>query len=87
MKLNECFELSIRTQNFLREAKIYTVEQLLSKSKAQLSLIRNCGIKSINEIEDAVKNKGFKLRKDHPKENQIYYVLHEIENLIRRNLI
>ncbi len=52
-------ELSVRSANCLREAKIRTIGELVKKTEADMLKFRNFGKKSLKEIEDMLKGMGF----------------------------
>ncbi len=54
-------ELSVRAANCLREAKIATIGELVSKDPQELLKYRNFGKKSLNEIEELLKSMGLSL--------------------------
>jgi DNA-directed RNA polymerase subunit alpha len=54
-------ELSVRSANCLREAKIHTIGELVDKSAAELLKYRNFGKKSLAEIEELLEGMGLKL--------------------------
>lgn len=54
-------ELSVRSANCLREAKIMTIGELVDKSHAELLKYRNFGKKSLAEIEELLKGMGLSL--------------------------
>ena len=54
-------ELSVRSANCLREAKIHTIGELVDKSPHELLKYRNFGKKSLQEIEDLLKGMGLGL--------------------------
>jgi len=54
-------ELSVRSANCLREAKIHTIGELVEKSPQELLKYRNFGKKSLAEIEDLLKGMGLSL--------------------------
>ena len=54
-------ELSVRSANCLREAKIHTIGELVDKSPAELLKYRNFGKKSLAEIEELLEGMGLKL--------------------------
>jgi len=54
-------ELSVRSANCLREAKILTIGELVDKSPAELLQYRNFGKKSLAEIEELLKGMGLSL--------------------------
>ena len=51
-------ELSVRSANCLREAKILTIGELVNKSTAELLKYRNFGKKSLTEIEELLNGMG-----------------------------
>ena len=54
-------ELSVRSANCLREAKIQTIGELVQKSPQELLKYRNFGKKSLAEIEELLKGMGLDL--------------------------
>ena len=54
-------ELSVRSANCLREAKIHTIGELVAKSPSELLKYRNFGKKSLAEIEELLKGMGLSL--------------------------
>jgi len=54
-------ELSVRSANCLREAKIHTIGDLVQKSHQDLLKYRNFGKKSLAEIEELLKGMGLSL--------------------------
>ena len=54
-------ELSVRSANCLREAKILTIGELVDKSQAELLKYRNFGKKSLTEIEELLQGMGLSL--------------------------
>ena len=54
-------ELSVRSANCLREAKIHTIGELVEKSPQELLKYRNFGKKSLAEIEELLKGMGLAL--------------------------
>ncbi|MBI4003625.1 MAG: DNA-directed RNA polymerase subunit alpha [Candidatus Omnitrophica bacterium] len=54
-------ELSVRSANCLREAKIHTIGELVEKSPQELLKYRNFGKKSLAEIEELLKGMGLTL--------------------------
>lgn len=64
----EDFDFSPRSYNCLKRAEIETIKQLLEKSEADLTKIRNLGRKSIKEIKDKLRAKGLSLREEEPGE-------------------
>ncbi len=54
-------ELSVRSANCLREAKIHTIGELVDKSTQELLKYRNFGKKSLAEIEELLKGMGLGL--------------------------
>ena len=61
-------ELSVRSSNCLREAKIKTIAELVSKSESEMLKYRNFGKKSLSEIglilKDMELSLGMKLDKE-----------------------
>lgn len=55
-------ELSVRSNNCLRRAKIYTIGDLAQKTREDLMRIRNLGWRSLNEIVDKMHKLGFKIK-------------------------
>ena len=51
MNIDE-LDFSLRTYNVLRRAGITTVEELLAADPKRLKRIRNCGAKTMAEIEN-----------------------------------
>lgn len=58
----ERFHFSVRAENCLRNAGITTIPQLLSKSKQDLVDSKCVGVKSLAEIEAALKREGLSFR-------------------------
>ena len=54
-------ELSVRSANCLREAKISTIGELVQKTPQELLKYRNFGKKSLSEIEELLKGMGLEL--------------------------
>jgi len=54
-------ELSVRSANCLREAKIHTIGELVEKNHQELLKYRNFGKKSLAEIEELLKGMGLSL--------------------------
>ena len=54
-------ELSVRSANCLREAKILTIGELVEKSPQELLKYRNFGKKSLAEIEELLQGMGLRL--------------------------
>ncbi len=54
-------ELSVRSANCLREAKIFTIGELVEKTPQELLKYRNFGKKSLAEIEELLKGMGLSL--------------------------
>ena len=57
-------ELSVRSDNCLREANIKTIGELVKKSEAEMLKYRNFGKKSLNEITAIVKELGLNFGMD-----------------------
>jgi DNA-directed RNA polymerase alpha subunit len=58
----EELELSMRTSNCLKEAKIHTVGQLEQWTRNELLGLPNLGRKSLKEVEEQLEKMGLKLR-------------------------
>lgn len=63
-KLIEDLDLSVRSFNSLKRAKIETVEALTNKSEAELMKVRNLGKKSLEEVKQKLEALGLSLRND-----------------------
>jgi DNA-directed RNA polymerase alpha subunit len=90
--------LSIRTQNALINAEIFTLQNLLNCSKNDLKKVRHFGAKSIAEVEEMLAAKGLELQKEPNKywqklpahdldyfHLQIKNILIDMENTIKRH--
>jgi DNA-directed RNA polymerase alpha subunit len=55
-------ELTMRTSNCLKEAKIHTVGQLEQWTRDELLRLPNLGRKSLKEVEEQLEKMGLKLR-------------------------
>ena len=55
-------ELSVRSYNCLKRAGVETIGQLVTKSESELSAIPNFGQKSIEEVIETLKDRGYQLR-------------------------
>jgi len=53
--------LSVRAHNVLKTNNINTVGEILKKGKDELSVLKNCGKRTLEEIERALANFGFLL--------------------------
>lgn len=60
----EELDLSVRSFNCLKRAGIDKVEDLISKSEADMMRVRNLGRKSLEEVIEKLKSLGLSLRKD-----------------------
>ena len=60
----EELDLSVRSFNCLKRAGINTVEDLISKSDADMMKVRNLGRKSLEEVIAKLESLNFTLRKD-----------------------
>ena len=58
----EELDLSVRAYNCLKRDAIHTLQNLTSKSEAEMMKIRNLGKKSLKEVIDKVKEMGLKFR-------------------------
>jgi DNA-directed RNA polymerase subunit alpha len=54
--------LSTRAYNSLRHAGIHTIEDLLTKTREDLMKIKNFGLKSLQELEEKLRERGLSLR-------------------------
>jgi len=54
-------ELSVRSANCLREAKIHTIGELVQKTPQELLKYRNFGKKSLAEIDELLHGMGLEL--------------------------
>jgi DNA-directed RNA polymerase subunit alpha len=60
--LVEELELTVRTSNCLREAKIFTIGQLQQWTEDELLRLPNLGRKSLKEVIEQLQARGLKLR-------------------------
>ena len=60
----EELDLSVRSYNCLKRAGINTVEELIRKSEEEMMKVRNLGKKSLEEVQNKLKELGLSLRKD-----------------------
>ena len=60
----EELELSVRSYNCLKNARIRTLGELVQKTEAELLRTRNFGRKSLNEIRDILTGMGLSLGMD-----------------------
>ena len=58
----EQLELSVRTMNCLRRGGISTVGEIISKGEKELLALRNFGQKSMQELEERLKELGLSLK-------------------------
>jgi DNA-directed RNA polymerase subunit alpha len=63
-------ELSVRSSNCLREARIKTIGELVQKSEQQMITYRNFGKKSLNEIKKILKDMGLSFGMELPKQKK-----------------
>ncbi len=61
-------ELSVRSGNCLREARIKTIGELVTKTEQEMLQYRNFGKKSLQEITEIIKAMGLSLGMEIPKE-------------------
>lgn len=61
-------ELSVRSGNCLREARIKTIGELVTKTEQEMLQYRNFGKKSLQEIVEIIKEMGLSLGMETPKE-------------------
>ncbi|MBR0466730.1 MAG: DNA-directed RNA polymerase subunit alpha [Clostridia bacterium] len=57
-------DLSVRSYNCLKRAKINTVEELLEKTEEDMMKVRNMGRKSLEEVINKLASFGFSLKKN-----------------------
>jgi len=60
----EELDLSVRSENCLKRAGINTVEELIRRSDEEMMKVRNLGKKSLEEVQNKLKELGLSLRKD-----------------------
>jgi len=63
-------ELSVRSGNCLREVRIKTIGELVTKTEKEMLQYRNFGKKSLQEIEEIIKEMGLSLGMEIPKESK-----------------
>jgi DNA-directed RNA polymerase subunit alpha len=63
-------ELSVRSGNCLREARIKTIGELVTKTEQEMLHYRNFGKKSLQEITEILKGMGLSLGMEIPKEGK-----------------
>lgn len=63
----ESLNLSVRSQNCLKRASIHYLEDLLQYSEARLMKLKNFGQKSLEEIQDKLRERGLELRPSTPE--------------------
>lgn len=61
--IDDVLDLTTRSVNVLGEANIHNMKTLLSKTEADLLSLQNCGMKTLKEIQGALKAKGLFLKK------------------------
>jgi len=61
----DTLDLTVRTSNILMVEDIYTLDQLLLKSEAELLRLPGFGRKKLSELKEALREKGFTLLSDH----------------------
>jgi len=57
-------DLSVRARNGLKNAQVETLADLVKYNKMDLLKFRNCGAKSLSEIEELIKEKGLQFGMD-----------------------
>jgi DNA-directed RNA polymerase subunit alpha len=62
----EELDFSVRTYNCLKKENILTIADLVKKTEADLTAIRNFGAKSLNEVKEKLKQFGLSLADDKP---------------------
>ncbi|MGL4589097.1 MAG: DNA-directed RNA polymerase subunit alpha [Mycoplasmatales bacterium] len=60
----ETLDISNRAYNGLKRANINTIEDLCSRSKREISSLDNIGAKTVDEIENQLKEQGMSFRED-----------------------
>lgn len=60
----EELDLSVRSYNCLKRAGINTVQELIRKSDEEMMKVRNLGKKSLEEVQNKLKELGLNLRKE-----------------------
>jgi DNA-directed RNA polymerase subunit alpha len=61
------FEFTVRTANTLRLAGIFVLGDLVSKTARELRQYKNFGKKSLEEVEEFLKERGLRLGMEVPK--------------------
>jgi len=59
---NKALDFSVRSFNCLSRAGVYTVSDIVVKSRQELSMIRNLSQKCVDEVELKIKRLGFTLK-------------------------
>ncbi len=62
--------LSPHTLNVLKRGRVNTLEDLLSHSRKELMLLKNFGPKSLEEVEEKLREKGFTFSEDETPEEE-----------------
>ncbi len=62
----DVFDLTIRSSNCLKSENIYTIGELVRKTEQDLLKIPFFGRKSLNEIKDALRQRGLNLHSNQP---------------------
>jgi hypothetical protein len=60
----DSFDLSVRTSNCLRNAKVHTISELVALRSIDILKWRNAGIKTLSEIKSLIERMGLKLADD-----------------------
>ena len=63
-------ELSVRSGNCLREARIKTIGELVTKTEQEMLQYRNFGKKSLQEIAEILKSMELSLGMEIPKDSK-----------------
>ena len=58
------YGFTIRTRNVLKSAGIYTYRDLISYTESEFVLLRNCGRKTLTEMQDRLKIVGLEFKKN-----------------------
>jgi len=64
LKPVEELELTVRASNCIKEAKIRTIGELVSRSDSEMLKFKNFGKKSLNELAAVLKNRGLEFGMD-----------------------
>jgi DNA-directed RNA polymerase alpha subunit len=62
--LANCLELDVRTCNIFALIRIETIGNLLNWSREDLLNVKNCGVKTVDQIEEVLSEFNLRLRRD-----------------------